>query len=488
MWRYPRPCAPGWGAPPSCAVKAVDFLPISLRISGSRVLLVGGGQVATRKARLLLRAGASLTVVAPAIAAELEQMLAQSGGSWQRGEYCSAALEGAVLVVAATPLRQVNEQVFRDASARQLPVNVVDAPELCTFIFPSIVERSPLTIAISSSGNSPVLVRLLRRRIEAMVPAAYGRLALFAGRLRDTVKQALPDAGARRLFWEQAVEGTVGELVLAGKEGQAEASLQAQLQDAAPYHKGEVYLLGAGPGDPDLMTFKAQRLLQSADVVLYDRLVAPGILDMARRDAERIYVGKARSEHAVPQAQINQLLVTLAQQGKRVVRLKGGDPFIFGRGGEEIELLAENAIPFQVIPGITAASAAACYGGIPLTHRDYAHSVRFVAGHLKDGTLNHDWSDFCSESETLVFYMGLVGLPVICEQLQRHGRAADTPIALVERASTPQQRVITGTLATMAAIVERENPRAPTLIIVGNVVRLHDRLAWFGEQNDATPR
>ena len=466
----------------------MDFLPISLRISGSRVLLVGGGQVATRKARLLLRAGASLTVVAPAIAAELEQMLAQSGGSWQRGEYCSAALEGAVLVVAATPLRQVNEQVFRDASARQLPVNVVDAPELCTFIFPSIVERSPLTIAISSSGNSPVLVRLLRRRIEAMVPAAYGRLALFAGRLRDTVKQALPDAGARRLFWEQAVEGTVGELVLAGKEGQAEASLQAQLQDTAPYHRGEVYLLGAGPGDPDLMTFKAQRLLQSADVVLYDRLVAPGILEMARRDAERIYVGKARSEHAVPQAQINQLLVTLAQQGKRVVRLKGGDPFIFGRGGEEIELLAENAIPFQVIPGITAASAAACYGGIPLTHRDYAHSVRFVAGHLKDGTLNHDWSDFCSESETLVFYMGLVGLPVICEQLQRHGRAADTPIALVERASTPQQRVITGTLATMAAIVERENPRAPTLIIVGNVVRLHDRLAWFGEQNDATPR
>ena len=488
MWRYPRPCAPGWGAPPSCAVKAVDFLPISLRISGSRVLLVGGGQVATRKARLLLKAGASLTVVAPAIAAELEQMLAQSGGNWQRGEYCSAALEGAVLAVAATPLRQVNEQVFRDASARQLPVNVVDAPELCTFIFPSIVERSPLTIAISSSGNSPVLVRLLRRRIEAMVPAAYGRLALFAGRLRDTVKQALPDAGARRLFWEQAVEGTVGELVLAGKEGQAEASLQAQLQDTAPYHRGEVYLLGAGPGDPDLMTFKAQRLLQSADVVLYDRLVAPGILDMARRDAERIYVGKARSEHAVPQAQINQLLVTLAQQGKRVVRLKGGDPFIFGRGGEEIELLAENAIPFQVIPGITAASAAACYAGIPLTHRDYARSVRFVAGHLKDGTLNHDWSEFCSESETLVFYMGLVGLPVICEQLQRHGRAGDTPIALVERASTPQQRVITGTLATMAAIVERENPRAPTLIIVGNVVHLHDRLAWFGEHNDVTPR
>ncbi len=231
------------------------------------------------------------------------------------------------------------------------------------------------------------------------------------------------------------------------------------------------------------MTFKAQRLLQSADVVLYDRLVAPAIVDMARRDAERIYVGKARSAHAVPQQEINRLLVSLAQQGKRVVRLKGGDPFIFGRGGEEIELLAENGIPFQVIPGITAASAAACYGGIPLTHRDHARSVRFVAGHLKDGTVDHDWRDFQSETETLVFYMGLVGLSVICEQLQRHGRSSDTPVALVERASTPDQRVLTGTLATMVEIVQREQPHAPTLIIVGNVVRLHSSLAWFGEGN-----
>lgn len=459
----------------------MDFLPVSLRVRDASVLLVGGGQVATRKARLLLQAGARLRVAAPAISAELEQLLAASTGSWQRGPYSESCIGDAVLVVAATPLRAVNEQVYRDATARRLPVNVVDAPELCTFIFPAIVERSPLTIAISSGGNSPVLVRQLRRRIEALVPAAYGRLALFAGRLRDTVKDAIPAVGARRLFWEQAVDGAVGELVLAGREQQAEARLREQLLDSSALARGEVYLLGAGPGDPDLMTFKAQRLLQSADVVLYDRLVAPQIVAMARRDAERIYVGKARSEHTLPQEEINQLLVDLALQGKRVVRLKGGDPFIFGRGGEEIELLAQHNIPFQVIPGITAASAAACYGGIPLTHRDHARSVRFVAGHLKDGSVDHDWDDFRSESETLVFYMGLVGLPVICEQLQQHGRDPGTPIALVERASTPQQRVITGTLATMPAIVQRERPHAPTLIIVGSVVRLHESLAWFGE-------
>ena len=461
----------------------MEFLPVSLRIRDACVLLVGGGQVATRKARLLLQAGASLTVVAPDIEEELAGLLASTGGTWQCGEYSASAMAGAVLVVAATPLRQVNQQVSLDATARRLPVNVVDAPDLCTFIFPAIVERTPLTIAISSGGASPVLVRQLRRKIEAMVPAAYGRLARFAGRLRGAVKQAIPAAGPRRLFWEQSVDGTVGELVLAGREAPAEALLRQQLLDSGTLHRGEVYLLGAGPGDPDLMTFKAHRLLQSADVVLYDRLVSPAILEMARRDAERIYVGKARAKHAVPQEEINQLLVNLAQQGKRVVRLKGGDPFIFGRGGEEIELLAANGIPFQVIPGITAANAAACYAGIPLTHRDLARSVRFVAGHLKDGTLGHDWGDFRSESETLVFYMGLVGLPVICDELQRHGRSGDTPVALVERATTPEQRVLTGTLATMTDIVQRERPRAPTLIIVGDVVRLHTSLAWFGEGN-----
>lgn len=437
--------------------------------------------MATRKARLLLRAGAGLTVVAPTITAELQALLAENTGVWQQREYREADLHGRTLVVAATPDKTVNEQVFRDAVRQSIQVNVVDAPELCTFIFPSIVDRDPLLIAITSSGRSPVLARIMRRKIEALVPAAYGKLAGFAGRFRDLVKGAIPQDTARRLFWEQALEGTIAEHVLVGRESAAEEQLRERLQDTEALYKGEVYLVGAGPGDPDLLTFKAARLLQSADVVLYDRLVAPAIVDMSRRDAQRIYVGKRRADHSVEQTTINQLLVDLALQGKRVVRLKGGDPFIFGRGGEEIELLAKHRIPFQVVPGITAANGAACYAGIPLTHRDYAQSVRFVAGYLKGNSVEHDWSSFQSPTETLVFYMGLVGLPDICAQLQAHGRSPDTPVALIERGTTLEQKVLLGTLATMVDVVARAQPSAPTLIIVGNVVRLHATLSWFGE-------
>lgn len=459
----------------------MEYLPVFLNLRGSPVLLVGGGTVATRKARLLLRAGASVTVVAPEITTELEQALADQGGIWQPTKYRETDLHGKQLVIAATPDSAVNQQVHEEAVRRNLPVNVVDAPALCTFIFPSIVDRSPLVIAISSSGTSPVLGRLWRWRLEAMVPAAYGRLAEWAGELRDRVKAAIPDESARRIFWERTIEGAVGEMVLAGRESAALETLEAQLNTSQHEAVGEVYLVGAGPGDPDLMTFKAMRLLQTADVVLHDRLVAAEIVDMARRDAERIYVGKQRSDHSVPQSEINQLLVDLALQGKRVIRLKGGDPFIFGRGGEEIELLASHRIPFQVVPGVTAASGAASYAGIPLTHRDYAQSVRFITGHTRDGKLDHDWTQYRSVNETLVFYMGLVGLPIICEQLQAHGRSGTTPMALVERASTQQQRVLIGTLATMEDIVKREQPAAPTLLIIGNVVGLHEKLAWFGE-------
>jgi len=464
----------------------VQYLPVCLRLQDAPVVLVGGGTVATRKARLLLRAGANVTVVAPEISAELEQLLADHGGVWQQSRYRETDLHGKKLAVAATPERATNKQIYQHAMALSLPVNVVDAPELCSFIFPSIIDRDPLLIAITSSGKSPVLARILRRKIEATIPTAYGRLADFAGRFRQLVKDSIPRATPRRLFWEQAMEGTLAEQVLAGREQQAEAQLRERLrereQDTRALHGGEVYLIGAGPGDPDLMTFKAARLLQSADVVLYDRLVSPVIVEMARRDAQRIYVGKKRADHTVAQTDINQLLLELAQQGKRVVRLKGGDPFIFGRGGEEIELLAKHRIPFQVVPGITAANGAACYAGIPLTHRDYAQSVRFVAGYLKGNKVEHDWSEFQSTTETLVFYMGLVGLPVICEQLQAHaGRSPDTPVALVERGTLLEQRVLLGTLATMADVVERERPTAPTLIIVGDVVRLHTDLSWFGE-------
>ena len=460
----------------------MQYLPICLKLIDAPVLLVGGGTVATRKARLLLRAGANLTVVAPAISDELEKLLADHGGVWQQGRYKEVDLHGRRLVVAATSDKTTNQEIYHQATARFLPVNVVDSPELCTFIFPSIIDRNPLIIAVSSSGSSPVLGRILRRKIESMVPAAYGRLAAFSGRFRQLVKDSIPEETPRRLFWEEVLEGSVAEQVMAGREEQGEAHLRERLLDTDDLRVGEVYLVGAGPGDPDLLTFKAARLLQSADVVLYDRLVSPEIIDMARRDAERIYVGKRRSDHAVPQQDINELLLELAQQGKRVVRLKGGDPFVFGRGGEEIDLLAQHRIPFQVVPGITAANGAACYAGIPLTHRDYAQSVRFVAGYLKGDSVDHDWSTFQSPTETLVFYMGLMGLPVICEQLQAHGRASETPMALVERGTQRRQRVLVGTLGTMVELVAREQPEAPTLIIVGDVVRLHQSLSWFGQQ------
>lgn len=457
----------------------MDYLPVCLKLSGERVLLVGAGTVATRKARLLLRAGAYLDVVAPEMEPALSDLLNEDC-HWREGEYREADLEGVSVVVAATASDTVNRQISSDAQRRALPVNVVDSPDLCTFIFPAIIDRDPIILAVSSGGQSPVLTRILRRQIEAMVPGAYGRLGEFAGRLRDKVKNGITDATQRRLFWEQALEGTIAELVMAGREEAAEQLLDEQLanQDAVT---GEVYLVGAGPGDPDLLTFKAARLLQSADVVLYDALVSDEILEMSRRDAERIYVGKRRANHALPQAEINQLLLELAQSGKRVIRLKGGDPFVFGRGGEEIELLAREGVPFQVVPGITAANGAACYAGIPLTHRDHAQSVRFVAGYLKGDRVEHDWSQLQNPRETVVFYMGLVGLPVICEQLVAHGRAPDTPVALVERGTSSRQRVLIGTLGTMVEVAAAAKPEAPTLIIVGDVVTLHDELAWFGE-------
>ena len=472
----------------------MDYLPVSLRLRGEPVVLIGAGSVATRKARLLLAAGAELTVVAPDITQELETLLTERGGQWRNRRYREADLHGKVLVVAATSDRAVNRAVSAHARALHLPVNVVDAPQLCTFIFPAIVDRSPLSIAISSGGRSPVLTRMLRGKIESLVPASYGALAVFAGRMRDTVKRRMALPRPRRRFWETVLEGAVGEQVLTGNEERAAQLLLQQLSDAASDEAGEraggegtgtigaigeVYLVGAGPGDPDLMTFKAMRALQSADVVLYDRLVAPAIVAMARRDAEQIYVGKARANHALPQRQINQLLVELALQGKRVVRLKGGDPFIFGRGGEEIELLADHNIPFQVVPGITAASGAACYAGIPLTHRDYAQSVRFVTGHLKDGSPDLNWPELAHADQTLVFYMGLLGLPHICRQLVAHGLDDQTPIALIQQGTTPNQQVWVATLATLPQLLERIRPQPPTLAIVGGVVSLHRRLAWF---------
>ncbi|MGH8492115.1 MAG: siroheme synthase CysG [Moraxellaceae bacterium] len=457
----------------------MDYLPIFLNINDQRALLVGGGDVATRKAAMLLRAGAQVHVVAPFINAGLQEKLNAGKGSSRIGDYTASDLDGVSLVIAATDDQAVNRQVHVDCRLRQLPVNVVDNPKLCTFIFPSIVDRSPLIIAVSSTGKAPVLARLLRARLESTIPAAYGRLAQICGEFRDLAKTSLPDTNARRAFWEKHLQGRFAELVHAHREDEARDFLKNEFAASTPSQVGEVYLVGAGPGDPDLLTFRALRLMQQADVVVHDRLVSAPILDLCRRDADFIYVGKARADHAVPQDDINQLLVRLAKEGKRVCRLKGGDPFIFGRGGEEIEELAEAGVPFQVVPGITAANGCSAYAGIPLTHRDYAQSVRFVTGHLKDGSPELPWSELIHEHQTLVLYMGLTGLEKISEQLIAHGMAADMPVALVSQGTTPQQKVVTGTLADIAGKVAGSGIHAPTLTIVGRVVELREKLNWY---------
>jgi uroporphyrin-III C-methyltransferase/precorrin-2 dehydrogenase/sirohydrochlorin ferrochelatase len=458
----------------------MDFLPIFLSIKNKTCLVVGGGEVATRKTMLLLQAGAQVCVISPELDATLHEYLAH-GKIKHRPEYFQPEhLEQSVLVIAATDDRDTNRQVSVAAQQRHIPVNVVDDPVLCTFIMPSIVDRSPLLIAVSSTGQSPVLTRLLRAQLEIIIPSAYARLTALVGKFRQCVKQHFTHPEKRRIFWERILQGPFTEMVLAGKDKAAQDYLLESLQhdkDSPP--QGEVYLVGAGPGNPDLLTFRAMRLMQQADVVVYDRLVSPMILDMVRRDAIRIYAGKERNRHTLKQESINQLLVRLAQQGKRVLRLKGGDPFIFGRGGEEIETLASHHIPFQVVPGITAASGVAAYAGIPLTHRDYAQSCIFVTGHLKNNSIDLDWPYLARSNQTIVIYMGLLGLPVLCQQLIIHGLADTTPAAIIQQGTTQKQKIVVGTLQTLPHLATTASLTPPTLIIIGEVVKLHRNLAWF---------
>ena len=459
----------------------MDYLPVSWRLRDQLALLVGGGDIALRKGRLLVRAGARLRVVAPQIDAELKQLVEQQGGEWLPENYQSFHLEGVVLAIGATDNNDVNRLLHSDAVARHLPVNVVDNPPLCTFIFPAIVDRDPLLISISSGGASPVLARWARSKIETLFPAGLGKLAELMGRFRKPLAEKLSRIGARRLFWEGLLDGPLMEKVLAGQHAEAEALLSDAVANAdiEVLSRGEVYLVGAGPGDPDLMTFRALRLLQKADVVLYDRLVGQGILELARRDAELVYVGKARNEHVVPQQEINSLLVKYALEGKKVCRLKGGDPFIFGRGGEELDSVVAAGIDFQVVPGVTAAAGCAAYAGIPLTHRDHAQSVRFITGHRKDGSVDLPWGSLNTVNETLVFYMGLVSLAEICANLLAQGMASDMPAAIVSRGTLTDQQVIIGTLTSLPEKIAGMEVAAPSLLIIGSVVSLHPRYRWF---------
>lgn len=465
----------------------MDWLPIFLDLKSAPCLIVGGGDVAARKVDLLLRAGARVKVIAPSLTANLQERVRMGEVEHSGNAFDDEDVSECRLIVAATNDDVVNRQVAAAARARNIPVNVVDQPTLCTFIFPSIIDRSPLVAAVSTGGAAPVLARLLRARLETLIPAGYGRLAALAARFREQAKQRFVSQGERRRFWENVLQGPIAEQVYSGREQEAERALMQLLRSPSDRARGEVYLVGAGPGDPDLLTFRALRLMQQADVVLYDRLVSPAILDLVRREAERIYVGKRRSYHALRQEEINELLVRLAKGGKCVLRLKGGDPFIFGRGGEEIASLADEGISFQIVPGVSAANGCAAYAGIPLTHRNYAQSVLFVTGHLKDGSMDLNWPALVQPAQTVVVYMGLTGLDILCRELIAHGMRGDTPVALVEQGTTLNQRVLIGTLTSLPARIASEQVHAPTLLIIGDVVTLHGKLSWFGSGDASRP-
>ncbi|WP_299188566.1 uroporphyrinogen-III C-methyltransferase [uncultured Psychrobacter sp.] len=526
----------------------MNTFPLFFKLENRKVLIVGGGDVALRKADLLSRAGAAITILAPDISAEIQALLSDDKHELIYKNYDKSHMTGARVIIAATDDETLNHQIHADATALNIPVNVVDTPHLCDFIFPAIVDRNPIVIGISSNGKAPVLARLLRARLETLIPQGYGKLAKLAGEFRAEVKTKIPTLTARRQFWERAFEGPVSQLMFAGNEREATAQLQADLdstvavlEDSANHsvdpnihspattssqhnksHSteslsatapvatdeltvtqhtaiqnnsqtklaqvavGEVYIVGAGPGDPELLTFKALRLMQQADIVYYDALVSPQVLDLCRRDADKVFVGKKRSNHAVAQLGINELLINSAKEGRRVVRLKGGDPFIFGRGGEEIESLRAHGVPYQVVPGITAANAAASYAGIPLTHRDHSQSVRFVTGFLKAGAPNEKFENLLDTNETVVFYMGLHSLARLTTGLIDAGRSSDTPIAIVSNASMPNQQVLTGTLESIVELQEQNQLPTPALLIMGDVVALHDDLAWYNKHNKNT--
>ena len=449
-----------------------------LDLRGKPGVVVGGGAVAALKAETLLRSGVRLTVIAPRLGERLAELVMLGAARHEDRRFQPGDLVGAEIAMAATDDAAVNTAVAAAARALKIPVNVADDAASSTFIMPSVVDRPPLQIAISSAGTSPVLARKLRTIIESVVPFAFGRLAALAGRFRAASKRRYPDPEARRRFWEEIMDGPVADMVLSGNEVLAEQALEEKLNETKKL-QGFVSLVGAGPGDPELLTLRALRVMQRANVVLYDHLVAPALVDLARRDAERIYVGKEQDNHALPQREINALMVRLAREGKHVVRLKGGDPFIFGRGGEEIDSLAAQGIAFEVVPGVTAAAGAASYAGIPLTHRDYAHACVFVTGHLKHGAAQLDWASLVRPRQTIVVYMGVSGLAAICAGLVEHGLAATTPGALVEKATLPGQRVIEGNLASLPSVATAQGARPPALLIVGEVVRLRSRLGWF---------
>ena len=459
----------------------MQYVPFFLELKGKQGLVVGGGDIAARKARRLLDGGMKLKVVAPDISEAMRELGQHSSCTIEQRPFADDDIKGMDIIVSATNRREVNRCVAELAKAQGSWVNIADDADEANLLFPSLVNRDPIQIAISAGGTSPSLSRLLRSYLEGFIPKGYTDLAELLARYRARVKEKYQTLDQRRSFWDTVLRGRIADAVFAGRHQEADARFLALLNDEQNTEEqiGEIYLVGAGPGDPDLLTIKALRLMQQADVVVYDRLVSDSIHQLLRPGIEKIYAGKQPTHHAMSQAQINQLLVELARQGKKVLRLKGGDPFVFGRGGEEIETLLEQAIPFQIVPGITAALGCAAYSGIPLTHREYAQSCIFVTGHRKDGTVNLNWQLLTQANQTLIFYMGLLGLEHICTSLTEHGMPPDTPIALVMHGTMADQKVIVSDLSNIVTAVQNAEITPPTLLIVGKVVTLYNKLQWY---------
>jgi uroporphyrin-III C-methyltransferase/precorrin-2 dehydrogenase/sirohydrochlorin ferrochelatase len=465
------------------------YFPVFFDLDGQQVLVVGGGEVALRKITLLERTGASITLIAPEVHPELKARAAAGTLKLTVREFEPDDLNGARLVIVATSRRAVNRWVAKLSEARGIPVNVVDDREASRFIVPAIIDRDPVLVAISTGGTSPVLARRLRERLEASIPKRIGALADWLRSLRAATRLKLRDTDERRRFFEAVVDGAAARRFIDGDARGAERIAQQLLASTStgPRAAGDVTLVGAGPGDPELLTLKALRALQDADVILHDRLVPAAVLELARRDATRICVGKAAGSIGSTQEEINALLIEHASLGKRVVRLKGGDPFVFGRGGEELEALAAAQIQFSVIPGITAALGVAAYAGIPLTHRDHAHSVTFVTGHADRNGKEPDWRALSATGSTAVFYMGLARLEHIVERLMAHGTPGSRPAAIVAQGTTANQRVVTATLASLQGAATDAGLEAPALLIVGDVVALQPALGWFNAGSGALP-
>lgn len=461
----------------------VDYLPIFVNIKGQHCLIVGGGAVAARKADLFIKAGAVVTVIAPELKTEMKHHLSHGKIVWQIDDFAEELIDNMVkpkYVISATDDEDVNQAVYRYCQQHQIPINVADQTEFCDFILPAIVDRSPMTIAISTGGRSPVLARVMKARLESLIPAGIGRVTDLVGRYRQKVKNTIQSLDGRKAFWEKLLASSFIDKTVQGRVEDAEAYIEQEIalanSQGQDIPKGEVYLIGAGPGDPDLMTFKGLRLLQQADVILYDRLVAPEIIEMARREAERIYVGKKDKWHKVEQLDISQMMVDLAKQGKRVARLKGGDPYIFGRGAEEAEVLVKNDVPFEVVPGITAAAGCSAYAGFPLTHREFSQSVSLITGHQQAGAEGVDYARLAQSGDTMVFYMGIKNAPKIQAGLVEQGLNPETPAAIIEKGTTVDQKVTITTLAKLALTIEENQIKPPALLIVGEVINVRNRL------------